>query len=239
MKYFDLIEAYYNGSLTAQDARDFEEDVDINPDLKKEWEEYKIARQVAGVFAFDAAKRKISALRQTHLTVAHKGSNNRIALRIAAAVLVLVVSGFIFSQARYSDKAIANQYFQSTSQSMRSPSTDGAAKLIDDGKYEEAIALLSNAPQDPMTKSLLAEVYTKLERYPEAIATYRELINTPDYLNRDGAEFALAVVLMKSGDMDASHKLLSEIATNDAHDYRFEAQEMLEKMDSFWRKLVI
>ena len=239
MKYFDLIEAYYSGSLSERDARDFENDVDSNPDLRREWEEYKLARQVAGVFAFDAAKRRIGALRKTSLTIAHKSTNRRILQRIAAVALVVVLSGLIFSQLRYSDKAIAGQYFQTTSRNMRSPTADGAARLIDERKYEEALTLLTTAPSDPMTKSLLAEVYTKLERYPDAIATYRELSNDPGNINRDGAEFALAVVLFKSGDMDDAYELISKIAASDDHDYRFEARELQAKLDSFWRKLVI
>lgn len=238
MKYFDLIDAYYSGSLTEQDARDFENDVDSNPDLKKEWEEYKLARQVAGVFAFDEAKRKLSALRKSPLTVVHKNNERRALLRVAAALAVVIVSGFIFSQVRYSDDALANQYFRSASQNMRSPSMEGAATLIDDKKYEEAINALSGA-QDPMSKSLLAEVYAKSERYPEAIATYRELMNTPEYVNRDGAEFAMAIVLMKSGDVESAEKMVSSIAASETHDYRFEARELQSKMHSFWRKLAL
>jgi tetratricopeptide (TPR) repeat protein len=240
MKHFDLLEAYHLGKMSDSEARDFEQSIGTDPGLKQEWEDYKLAKQVSGVLAYEDAKQKISGLKQTPMHVVHRQKPQRQILRIAAAVVALVVFGFLFSQVNYSDSAIASRHYNSISTSMRSPQSDGAAKLIDTGKYEEAVALLQQANEgDPISQSLLAEALTKMERYPDAIAVYTELAADPQNINREGAEFALAVLYLKTGEHNTATDLISRIAASDEHDFRFEARKLDSQLKSFWRKLVI
>ncbi|HLF64019.1 MAG TPA: hypothetical protein VI603_09710 [Saprospiraceae bacterium] len=239
MKHFEQIDSYHHGTMSESEARAFEQSLSNNPEIKQEWEQYNLSRQVSGVLAYENAKRKISGMKQSSLHIAHRNSSTRQLLRIAAVLVMLVVFGFLFGQIRYTDTALASQHYRSTSVSMRSPQTNGAAKLIDDKKYEEAIALLQQtSATDPISKSLLAEALTKAERFPDAIKIYSELAADPQNINREGAEFALALLHLKSGDTKSATDLISKIAASEDHDYRFEARELEAQLKSFWRKLV-
>ncbi len=240
MKHFELIESYHRGTLTDDEARAFEQSLASDPELQTELENYKLARQVSGVLAYEDAKRRISGMNQSPLQVSHRQKPQRQLIRIAASLLVLVVSGFLISQFKYSDTAIASRHYRSIAMNMRSPQNDRGAELIDAGKYEEAVALLQQADaDDPLSKSLLAEALTRQERYPDAIAVYKELVADPQYINRDGAEFALATLYLKTGDVKTATELIAKIASSEDHDYRFEARKLESQLKSFWRKLVI
>jgi len=123
---------------------------------------------------------------------------------------------------------------------MRSQAADGVAALIDNKQYEEALALLqeSNA-NDPLSRGLMAEALTKLKRYPEAIIIYRELAVDPAYINREGAEFAVALLNLRIGNDSEANAQIAKIATSETHDFRFEARELQKQLDSVWRKLVL
>lgn len=240
MKHFDQIESYVNGSMTIDDSRTFEHQLSDDEELRKELEDYRIARHASGVLAYQDAKQRISQLRQSPMQVVHRRNPGRQLLRIAAVIVVFVITSFLFSQIRFSNSALAGRNYDSIAMNMRSPGTDGVAGLIDSKKYEEALALLqeSNAT-DPLSKGLMAEALTKLERYPEAITIYQELAVDPENVNREGAEFALALLNLQIGNDTEANAQIAMIAASETHDFRFEARELQKQLKSVWRKLVL
>lgn len=240
MDTLEYIEAYHTGSFSAEERSAFHERLATDPAFRQAYDDYILARQVSGTLAYAHAREKISRLRaQPSLTVAHRQSPARVLLRFAASLLFLVVCAFLYSQLRYSDTALANRHFQSAALTMRAPQSNGAAVLIDAGKYAEALTLLEQAPTDDLlSQSLRAETLTKLERFPEAIAVYRTLAADTQYFNHEGAAYALALLYLRSGDEVAARDLLNRIAGDDSHDYRFEARKLLVQMDRIWRQLV-
>lgn len=240
MKHFDLIESYLQGAMSKEDAHAFDQQLASDPELRKDLEDYKLARLVSGTLAYDDAKRKISGLQEKGLQVVHRRKATPLLLRIAAVLLVLVVCGFMFSQFSYTDSALAGSHFLTASLQMRSPQSAGIAKLIDEKKYTEAIDVLQQEnANDPLSKSLLAEALTKAKRFPEAISLYSELAADTQFINRDGAEFALALLYLKNNEPAKADTLIARIASNEEHDYRFEARKLQAQRKSFWRKLVL
>jgi tetratricopeptide (TPR) repeat protein len=239
MKYFDLIESYQSGTMSETEALAFEQDLADRPELKKEYDDYLLAKQISGALAYEEAKRRIAGLQKSALQVSRRSGPVVQLLRIAAVLLVLVVFGFLFGQVRYTDTALADRHFRSTSMHMRSPQADGAAQLIDKGAYEDAIALLQQAnPEDPFSRSLLAEALAKAKRHDEAIEVYRELAADQQNINRDGAEFALALLYLQTHSDQAAKDLISRIAASEDHDYRYEARKLEAELGSFWRRFV-
>ncbi|MHA4843922.1 tetratricopeptide repeat protein [Flavitalea antarctica] len=230
------IENYFQGTLNAVEAREFEKAIQNDPDFAKEVAFYMSSvatvkdqlntekkarfRQV-----YDSSKMVVA----DHLAPADsKGAIVRKIWKYAVAAAVfsaVLVSGYLYtknpSPQQMADKFISEE-FQTLGVTMgtTADSMTMARQLNDKGKYAEALAIFENLakqyPTDVKAREYAGIAALMMKEYDKALQYFQNLSSVQGLKSNPG-NFYTAVTLMKRnqpGDNDKAKKILQNVVKN-------------------------
>jgi|SRR5688572_14361305 len=230
------IENYFQGTLNAVEAREFEKAIQNDPDFAKEVAFYMSSvatvkdqlnaekkarfRQV-----YDSSKMVVA----DHLAPSNsKGAIVRKIWKYAVAAAVfsaVLVSGYLYTKSpspqQMADKFISEE-FQTLGVTMgtTADSMTMARQLNDKGKYAEALAIFENLakqyPTDVKAREYAGIAALMMKEYDKALQYFQNLSSVQG-LNSNPGNFYTAVTLMKRnqpGDNDEAKKILQNVVKN-------------------------
>ena len=253
MKNFDRIEQYLQGELSTEEQATFEAAINSNPDLNKEFKKHQLAYDSMELLIEDnlrdqfKAWKKEDQKKETGGATIRQISWGRRITNWSVAAVILALMGFIalrWTGQSYSDTQLASQYYEQPNEIGIRNNIDNQLTAIDDlisnNKWQEALQQLetitSTGAQDPAILELIAHCQFELKQYDKAIANYELLINSRDSRYAAKAEWnQILAQLTKDGINDDLKAEIEEIANDENHDYKEQAQKLLDKLNSFFR----
>ncbi len=254
---FDKIEAYVLGTLNEVEKENFEQEISADKELATEVQLHKMEHEAMRILDRDHLKAQFSnwatekqQQEQSSAKIVKMSSSRRLITRrlsIAASFLVLLIAGFGLIQNNYSNNALANELMPPTNWTDRG-SMDGnpieiAFEAMENKNYEEAIQIFDDLKNTQYAETALlykAEAYYLSENYQLAESNYQTIVNeNKSTANIHKAERGLVATFLKQNKTEAAITLLTSIAQNETHTYQKEAQIILEKQESWLRKLVV
>lgn len=246
MNYFDEIEAYAQGQMTDEERKDFEGKLLVNPELKKEYDAYLASQRVLELLAYDELK-NISEDKKRKVKLV---SIWRSWPAVAAAVFILFAVGlFWFAKVNYGNQNLANSFYDRPNVSdVRNVS--GELSLLnkteidfDSGKYQAVINALENvSPTDSNYihfQFLAGLSFLENGNNSRSILLLDKVVQSGNFDFYENAKWNLAIAHLSAGYLDKARGILKDISENGSGGYPAEADELLEKIDSGWRRFVI
>ncbi len=244
---YDRVQQYVDGELSAADRLAFEQELGTNPALQKNYDDYLEAAAVVDQLAYEQLRQTIGDFKQcSSVEGSSPGRTRRLRFgAMAAAMLLLFSLGWGWWQAqKYTDEQLALQYYEAPNLSAlrgQAAPLQAAVQAYQSGAYPQAIDLLqtelANSKDRNTTLYLLAHVYHQSELLPPAIDRFSELVATQDPRYLENAQWHLALNYLRAGEEIACRKVLNDILTNEQHGFRTLAQELLQKLDTVFRKI--
>ena len=232
MKYFDKIEAYFEGELNAADKVQFEQDLLTTPALKEEYDAYQ-----ASLVALEMMTRDEGKIAEI------KPKNSFNWWGIAAGILLLITAGiFVFANFNYSNAQIANKHYQQPNIGVNirgeQSALQTANKAFAKGAYNTVIQTLANKTDLTSEEQyMLAHAYFGNQHYTEATTLFQTLINQ-NTSRKEGAEWFLALAYLGQDDSEKAQEMLNTIVADTSHPNYDKASALSKELSIFWRKLV-
>ena len=243
--YYDRIVQYAEGDLSVAQRRQFEADLLTDKELKLEYDAFLMTNEVTSVLGYQSLSTREE---KTAKVVPLRSKPFMKLLGAAASVLLVAASMVWWSNKNYSNEVLAeNQLTDINISGTRSGQpTDhlNAMKLaFEDGRYDDAI-LQSNRfsltnPDFHEAIFIKAHALLQQQKYDAAITSFQVAAISTDQKIWDNAQWNLAIAYLKNDQPDESRITLEKIAANEEADYQEKAKDLLEKMNSFWRKLIL
>lgn len=258
------IERFLQGKMSDTEKQAFQEDmgsdaaladeVSFRSDLAKAIRRKKLISQVHAEFKADDFFKKEET--KTAKTVPLRASNNKFLLRMAAAVVLLILAGsFWYANTSYSNAQLAQIPFDNIRALGLTEGNRGgdpveltrlkeATVELDQGNFAASLGQLSSVPDsDPnYAVSQLYRGYAlfQMQDYDEAIPILRGIIaGETDNIVKQKAEWVLLNCLLEQNDLAVEFsRLLNEILANKGHQFYRQSLTLKEKLDSGWRILV-
>lgn len=256
----DKIEAYLSGEMTGADRQSFEAEMAERPELADEVDLCRLAREAVELSIGDQLRQQMQQWQQEEagadknrtakvVKMAPRQSMRRV-LAIAASVMLLLAAGtFWYANSNFDSGKMALGFYEELDlRTLRSnaPATDPLAQPkadIEAGSFAAADAFLENvSPANgsyPDARFLLAHSFYRQGRSSDAINILQELIDAPDGLLKDEAEWLTVLSYLQMNETEDTdfQELLTAIAANPDHSYYRKAQQLQEKLHSFWYQL--
>lgn len=236
----ELIEGYFNKTLTEAEKDRFDERVKADADFAEKVDDYKeiirgIRTKAEKDFKEDVASWEGELKREDRIT---KHIPWKTYLAIAAAILLLLVARiFIFTPDQpKTDQELFTTYFVPYEDvisvrdgSNGKSSLTTAMTFYNDGNYQEAVAnlkaVLSDDPDNSEARFYLGASWLALMNGKEAIPVLQDVISQKNNYH-DQAEWYLALAyLINQDDKDAMH-LLERISNERSHTFHDKAKEL-------------
>lgn len=254
------IESYLYGSMPQDEVKFFESAIADDKSLAEAVELARLEKQALRLLAQDQLRSQMTAWKaeKAARTAPENGakiirlpSRQRLLYRLSAAASVLLLLGlpFWYANNNFDNQALtADVLGLQSSLSDRSNMPDDNPLLqpmeaAQQGQTEAALAALLELEGTAFEANALllaGEIYTESARYTEARELYLRIIRQTDDLSvRQKAEWQLANVYLATGDEPNAIALLADIADNPTHSKEEEATALLQKLNSFWRKLLV
>ena len=274
MDRFYNIENYVNGSMDGEEHKVFEKAVSEDQQLAEdlEWMEdlsksVKALNEEALLKSISSAESELAnegffeqfESTETGGKVVKLGERkakvrplfSRKIISIAASFLVvLMATGWWFSNANYSNSAISEGFNTAALREAgirgdNSRSMNGMATGItayNNGEVEEAITFFQNYPAtDPdfmRAQYYLGALYFSEQQFDQAIAPLDKVAksNIPDRGLAHKAEWMALLAKFNQDQLDADFDdRLNRITSNEGHGFHTQATELQKKLGSFWR----
>jgi hypothetical protein len=251
---------YVNGQMDAAEQPDFERQMAENEELEREVNFYREVAQTTRKMEDQELRRLISA---TDHELAGEGffeaqpsakmrrlNPLRIAIAIAASVLVLAAAGWWYANSNYSNQALADRHFdaQVTQQMVRSESgTEGllspGLQALSSGQWEEAILFFETIPESSgqylESRLYLALAHYQSKDFKAALDIADEVRTSTSRFQQKARWLQLSSLLQLNETGDTFHLLLDDATTDNTDPYYQKmAKELEREMGSFWRKIV-
>lgn len=252
MNDLEIIENYLNGTLSADEQRRVEQDLQTNPDLAETLRFYVLTKHVAKVEAREQRRAELDALRRNlpQPPTASEGADPRsrpllsAPMRWAAAASVVLMLGWGWyflrdtggNPAQLADQYVA-EHFDQLSTTMSGGTTDQLTQGIDlynQQKFAEAEAtfnrLLAQQPDNDRALKVAGIVALRQEKYDVAIERFQQLGNRTDLLNNPGRFYEALARLKRNQPMDKeqAEKLLNEVISRNLEGKQ-KAEQLLTK----------
>ncbi len=242
---YDRVQQYVDGELSAAERLAFEQELGTDPALQKTYDDYLEAAAVVDQLAYEQLRQTIGDFKQGSLGQGPSGTRTR-RLRFAAmaAAVLLLFSLAWWQVQKYTDEQLALQYFEAPNLSAlrgQAAPLQAAVQAYQSEAYSKAIDLLqtelATSKDRNTTLYLLAHAYYQRELFPSAIDLFGEVVATQDPRYLENAQWHLALNYLRSGEESACRKILNDILANKQHGFRTVAQELLQKLDTVFRKI--
>jgi len=154
------------------------------------------------------------------------------ALRVAAAVLVLLVSATTYKYIAVTDKSVYDKYYSTyelnTSRD-RTP-VDKMEAAYRNRQWAEVIAAGESAQASPKATFMSGVAHMELKQFEPAIASFGKVIavnkQTGDAYFQDEAEYYLAMSYLGARKDDLALRMLSDIKNDPAHVFNARVKKM-------------
>jgi len=240
-----LIEDYLDGELQGDALQAFEQRLNTEPELSKEMQLFREVNTHLKA-AHKAYKKKEwkAILDESKQPVQKKPAGNRriIYLISAAAAAALLFFGiFTLFPGASSSNELAQQYWEDSSSflatSIERGSTDTDSQRLADAfvqykssNYENSLQMLSTLDNANDEAGLLqAACFFQLDNTPKAIEILLPLVNNPQSMAKDEAQWYLALAYLKDQQPVAAQKLLNDIIARKAWNWK-KAQSLSDQL---------
>ena len=246
LKYYDRIEAYAEERMTAENARQFEQELLTNAELKLEYDAYLITKEAAFVLGYERLKDEESSQKST--TVAKVRTINARWWLAAASFALILGFSLTWANQNYSNAALASNEFSATNvantrteqESTRLLQTKDAFESKEYNRVVDLVAAVSDSDSNYSIFNFIAgHANIGLENYSEATSNFLVAAADEDFIHSGNAQWNLALCYVLSGQSGMALDVLDEIVENPNADYYSNAVELRNKLNSFWRKLVL
>ncbi len=167
-------------------------------------------------------------------------------MSIAAAFALFVVSAHFIVRSNLSDAALADKYYSiPVSKTLRSTDDlnttfQNAVNMIKTGQAEEGYVelqrILDRNPSDEQALLYKSFALYEQNRFGEALQNLDSIKNaSPEILMEIDWLKVLCHLRMKDKNRDDLKSQLLAISSNADQPHRLQAEELLQKMNSFWR----
>jgi hypothetical protein len=242
--YFDAVEAYVQGRLSAEESQAFDARLASDPELGRALNLYRLSLAALDLQGEEELRRLLAAGRPSGLPAPRRLAPWYAA---AAAVLLLALAGAVsYARSAYSDEALLARHAglpavlatQRMGASEAEPGSGSDALLR--GQWQEAIAALraeSEGPDSLRARLGLAYAQAQAGDSEAAERLYQRLAASEDPAIAESAQWQAALLALRQGDEARARQALEAIAAQPEHLYAPQAQALLAQLGSFWRKI--
>lgn len=250
---YEVIEAYLNNELSAADRTVFENDMQIDAELRTEVTRQRDIRLGLRAIGIEQALERAKA--QYKATVATEEMEKTVSRPLvtwrywAAAASVVVVLGlgyYTYQQANdqqadiaYAETSTSDELVKDFPSGTLSP--DVQAQLLDaltkykSGKYDQVITQLTTLPADKQTihykNYFLGLSYLVNKQPTEAIPLLNKALTAPSLKIRKKAEWFLALAYVKNNQKEKALPILKTISIDNANPFQSQAKQVLQKIE--------
>ena len=261
--FFNKIEAYLEGKLSAEQTKAFEEALTKNQKLAYKLELYRMEREAANLLRERDLKSKFAEwdeempFAETDTPKEKTTSIRRLyPFWIAAASLLLILSiGFAFYQStQHSNAHLYAEAYQNPliSYQLKGGSSSTTAlsiglKLLEEKEWEKARTQLGelsrNSPAYFRAQLLISHTFMLENRISDQTIdeaqiakSYQRIINeAEDATLINEAEWYLLLEQLRTNQVDEKFKAqIKKIAENPDHNFNASAKKLLRRLNSFW-----
>lgn len=246
--YFDRIESYVEGTNSAEEKREFENDLEENPDLQEEYQAYLATKKAIDEFVKEEILAKLDEIAQRKPVPEVKvlGLTRR-TWAMAAGVLILIGAlMFLYGHQEYSDdRLFAKQYERPSWDSNRgdqptNSTYDKAISSLQNNEVEEAADQLSKVGRDDEAYNValyvMAHLQLQADAGEEAVETFNALKQQNDKRYQENVDWFLALAYLKVGEESMVDQQINTILQNEQHPYYQDALTLRSRLQSFWRR---
>ncbi len=241
MDYTTQIENYLEGRLKAEERKDFEQRLSLDPELAEELRTHREIRVL-----LDLRKRKLykeelqaldKSLKQENSMRSSHSFDRLLGWGIGAAAAILIVIGiwWLIPQKNPFQEAFSAYPDRITVRAEGKSQLNQAMEAYNTGDFQEATSLLKPLYlQQPDDAALGFYLGVSQLGAGELDAAVDRLIKIPpSSLYHQAAQWYLALALGQQGKYLKAQELLKQIAAERAHAYAARAQELLDKVTHF------
>jgi len=241
----EQFEQYLDGELDATAQKKLEVAMKDDSNLAKALEEHKLLLAGIRYSARNNLKEKLVAFDEQLPPPmipesASEGTGKLNWYYIAAAVLLLVVSGIAFYNYNFSAyDRIADNYYKphehvtsGTRGGNNSEPTQAIAELYDQEKYLEVINIASQMSESERSEEVLilqASALMAMKNYDQAISVF-EHISKVSSIYKTESMWYLSLSYLYKNKVDAAVPLLNELAMQKSSSYSSKAEKLLEDL---------
>jgi hypothetical protein len=245
--YYEQIEEYLKGTLSEGEKQSFEAEMEKDEDLRKTVKKFPLLKKVMQEYVREEAKSIVDEVVQKK-GFRQKQQPRRIPLNVrrwAAIALFPILAALTYSNVKYpTDSILRAAHDTPTEMNFKSGQTldqewDDVIDLWDKNKKPEALnaaeQLVIRYPDNNLLKRNTAHLYFNEKEYEDAVNLFIQVSKDRRYAEDASFHGALSQVGLKN---DIGKEILEGIASDPGHAYQKESQRVLEKLSSFWRRLV-
>jgi cytochrome c-type biogenesis protein CcmH/NrfG len=246
------IEAYLNQELTDSEMQDFEREMDQDPKLKAQFEEFESAYQFLHVYRRSQLKRELNKIAEATPDYQVKPIYKKTWFVAAASFFVLCSSVYLYAWQNHSDQGIIDQTFapyasgtfglRGSQLSNQASTFQKGIQQYSQGQYDSTIHFLTQIPTEDIHylegQFYLGNTYLATENPKDAIMAF-ESANGLEAME-SARKWYLSLAYLADSQTEKAHVLLAELAQTspDPH-YQKKAQELQEKLGHPLRKLLL
>lgn len=249
------IEDYLYERMSGEQATLFEASLKEDEALAEAVELKRMEKQALRILAQDQLRAEMTKWKSEKKTAAPpdaqiiKMPKRRLIYRLSAAASIVLLIGvpLWWANQSYSNQALTGDTLSiNTSRSDRSNIADdnpllAALDLVQEGDFNQAInelQQLQGTVFEEEAKLMTGEIYNEKGEFVNAINVYQDLIeNSTDIIVKQKAEWYLSNLYLATKQENKAREILSTMSTDESHLRQKEAEHLLKKLNSFWRKL--
>lgn len=241
--YHEQIEAYLDGTLSAEERRDFEARLKTDNALTEALEDARSATDVLDVLVQINLKKQLKEMEK------QRSQKNRFSIRknlipLAAAIILGVLTIAWFGvRSTYSDQSLvaSNLEVYPGTGIRGSAEIDQGVQAYTEKNYASAIDYFEGIPKgDPYYSTAqfyLGNIYLENGLASKAIRAFETVKEKNDSRFAEASEWFLALSYLSNGQRTSAKSELGNVAANAQHAYREQATSLLAKMGSPLRKV--
>lgn len=237
----DLIERYFESSLTDQETARLRDRLQSEPELRKLFDQEEL---LVKVIRYEGARNDLQYLRKLERSLA--GNERSFIARhwqyfaAAASIALVAVAWFFVPFGNQSPPELYAAYFEPYPNvfepTLRGSTTTGrraeAFRAYTDGDYQTAATLFGDLLEenpDPGMLLLLGNANLALDRNEEAKKNFNTLLQDYDDLDMQ-AKWFLSLCHLKAGEVEKAEALLLQLSYTEV-DYAVRAKELLRQVN--------
>ncbi len=251
--YFEKLERYLDGELPEEERKAFETQLQTDEKLKEELAFHQMARQAVEVNIENELRAELNTWKAKEQNNGMKVVRfRRRALSIAAAVLLLVVAGWLVLFRGNSTEQLFNQQFTAFEDNISTQidlelseagfgKEDGYLAVLEDAmqaynqkNYEKAIPLFEEFNEKgaenwkDQSRFYQAMALIGNEQTAEALPVLEDLQTTSTFPDKATIQWYLALVYVKMDEKEAAREILNKLKEDEA--YGDSSIKLLEKL---------
>ncbi|HFC76652.1 MAG TPA: tetratricopeptide repeat protein [Candidatus Moranbacteria bacterium] len=242
--HYNRIVEYDEGHLSDEQQKQFENELNTNAILKKEYELFLEAKSLSDVLQYEQLKKTIGSFQEPLVKVVSFWKKS---LAIAASFFLLIAgSFFLYANLKYKDTQLALQFYESPnfsddrSKAIAETILNKATTAYNQKDFSTAITLSQQiTPEQSNYTSaqyLLAHSYFQNHNWAKAVPIFSDLIQSNDERYLESSQWYLALTYLELGSQSKALNLLDQISSQNTHGYKNDAINLKNKLNSWLYK---